>query len=91
MSLAFIGSAEDKSGDQARIFKALSITRLEGSPLVFAATRWVMEKVGFRGLMWSRDEEFQGENLRAMGGVCRLVTRFLKEWRQRAARFWDSE
>src|SRR6267142_3073626 len=29
-----------------------------------------------------------GEKSRAMGGVCTLVMRFLKEWRQLAARFW---
>ena len=31
-----IGSAEDKTGGQAKIFKALSITRLEGSRRCFA-------------------------------------------------------
>src|SRR2546422_7697122 len=36
LSLAFIGSVEDKTGGQAKIFKALSITRLEGSRRCFA-------------------------------------------------------
>ena len=36
---------------------------------VLRRTRWVMEKVGFRGLMWSRDEEFQARKV-ASDGRC---------------------
>src|SRR2546427_11189327 len=60
-------SAGDKTGGQAKIFRALSITRLEGSRWCLRRTRWVMEKVGFRGLMWSRDEEFQARKVGSNG------------------------
>src|SRR2546427_3058158 len=60
-------SAGDKTGGQAKIFRALSITRLEGSRWCLRRTRWAMEKVRECGLKRSREESWQvrkdgGEN-----------------------------
>ena len=54
---------------------------------MFAADAGVMEKVGFRGLMWSRDEEFQGRKIESDGRCAPAVDETF-EGMEDAARVW---